>query len=108
MTASYPNVQVANYDEKVHRRQLAEASNRHNSAKFNCSLLVTLNANATTTTMTDSRITAGSVLCFTPQTAHAAGALSGLYVPSQQTGTATLTHANTADIDKTFNVGIFG
>lgn len=105
---SYPPVQVANPNEKVHRRQLAEAINRHNNGKFNCAISLTLNANATTTTLTDYRIGSSSVLSFMPQTADAAGALTSLYVPVQQNGSATINHASTSATDKTFNVGIFG
>lgn len=104
---SYQTVPVAFHDEKTHRRILAEASNRHNNAKFNCAVPLTLNANATTTTLMDSRITANSVLSFMPQTSDAAAAITGLYVTAQN-GSATINHASTSATDKTFNVGIFG
>lgn len=110
MTASYASVQVANHDEKVHRRQLAEAINRHNNGKFNCALEVTLRASQTTTTISDARITAFSVLAFMPVTAHAAAAVANLYVleATMQSGQAIINHASSANTDQSFRIGIFG
>jgi hypothetical protein len=108
MTLTYAAVPVTFGDEKTHRRILAEAINRHNQGKFNVFLPVTLNASATTTTIQDARITATSIFTFTPTTADAATAAPNIYVSSQQTGQATLTHASSANADQTFNVGIFG
>jgi hypothetical protein len=45
---------------------------------------------------------------FMPTTAHAAAALSGLYVSARAVGSATLTHASTADVDKAFGTIIIG
>lgn len=110
MIPSYPTVQVANHDEKVHRRQLAEAINRHNNSKFNCALEITLRVSQTTTTISDARITAFSVLSFMPTTAHAASALANLYVPetTMKSGQAIINHASSANTDQSFRIGIFG
>jgi hypothetical protein len=106
---SFPSVPVAFHDEKTHRRILAEASNRHNNGKFNCTLVVTLNASATITVISDQRMGANSFLGFMPQTADAATALAaGIYVTAQKTGSATLNHASNSAIDQTFTLGIFG
>jgi len=78
------------------------------AGKLNCTTTVTLAAGATTTTLTDARIGAASWIGFMPTTAHAAAALGGLYVSARAQGSATLTHANTADVDKTFGVLIIG
>ncbi|WP_217589735.1 hypothetical protein [Burkholderia sp. GbtcB21] len=95
-------------DEAEHRRRLARLGNSLLQGKTNNVIQVTLAAGATTTTVTDKRIGAYTGLFFSPLTANAAGALSGLYVSAQVNGSATLTHANTASVDRTFNVLIVG
>lgn len=78
--------------------------------KANSAADLTLTANATTTTMTDARLSPFSVLTFMPTTATAATALGGLYVAAatMNNGSCVVTHANTADTDKTFRVAIHG
>lgn len=78
------------------------------AGKTNNVTTVTLTANATTTTLTDSRIGGGSYIGFEPTTANAASTRSTLYVSAKDKGTATLTHSNTADVDKTYAVLIVG
>lgn len=63
---------------------------------------VTLTANATTTTLTDARIGGQTKLFFTPTTANARTA--GIpAVTAKMEGSATLTHASSADTDQTFD-----
>ena len=69
---------------------------------------VTLTPSATTTTFANARLGVNSMLLFSPRTANAAGALSSLYVSAKADGSFTLTHANTAAVDKTFDVVIIG
>ncbi len=76
--------------------------------KINSGTTLTLTANADTTVLTDPRLFVNSVLVFMPQTAHAAAALTGIYVASQAKGTATISHPNDANIDKTFSIAILG
>jgi hypothetical protein len=95
-------------NEVEHRRQLARLSNNLLQGKLNTVIQVTLTANSATTTVTDARIGAYTGLFFSPLTADAASALSGLYVSSQVNGSATLTHANNAQTDRTFNVLLIG
>jgi hypothetical protein len=95
-------------DEKEHRRQIAQAVNQQLTGKLNATVQVTLTASATTTTVTDKRIGANTHFGFQPLTADAAAALSGLYVSSQANGTATLTHASSSSVDRTFNVLLIG
>ncbi len=110
----FPSVATSGSDEVEHRRRLAQAINILNQGKMNAVTTLTLNANATTTTLTDARITQNSFLGFMPITANAAAALSGLFVASRMAangtanGTATLTHTNNAQTDKTFTVLIIG
>jgi hypothetical protein len=75
--------------------------------KMNNTLAVTLTANSTTTVITDPRINTTSYFVFDARTATAQLAKYGLYASSVGNGTATLTHANTADTNKDFIIGIF-
>ena len=67
---------------------------------------VTLTANAASTTLTDDRITASSVILLMPTTANAAGAIATTYIGTTAIGSATITHANNAQADKTFKYTI--
>jgi hypothetical protein len=78
------------------------------AGKLNCTAPITLTPSSTTTTFDDPRIGPESFIDFMPLTAHAATARGGLYVSARSQGSATLTHANTADVDKTFSVIIIG
>jgi hypothetical protein len=104
----YQGVPEVMSPEVEHRRMLARLGNNLLQGKTNNVIQVTLAANVTTTTITDKRIGAYTGLFFSPLTADAAAALSGLYVSSQANGSATLTHANTATTDRTFNVLLVG
>jgi hypothetical protein len=68
----------------------------------------TLRANQTTSTFTDPRIKFGSAVIPVPQTANAAGALSGLYPSAIENGEVTFTHGSSAAADKTFFFVIVG
>jgi len=76
--------------------------------KLQCTTTVTLTASATTTTLTDARIGAESVILFMPTTANAAGAMTNLYVSARAQGSATLTHSSTATTDRVFGVIVIG
>lgn len=89
-------------------RLLAEAVNQLFEGKTRATGSMTLTANAASTTLTDRRIGANSVIVFSPQTANAAAALSGLYVSAYADGSATLAHANNANADKTFRYSVAG
>jgi hypothetical protein len=104
----YQGVPEVLTNDVEHRRQIARLANNLLQGKVNAVIQVTLAANSATTTVTDRRIGANTGLFFSPLTADAAGALSGLYVSSQANGTATLTHANNAQSDRTFNVLLIG
>ena len=104
----YPLVQETMPNEVEHRRQLAQGVNGARQGKLNAVTQITLTASSTTTTLTDARIGSTTGIFFSPLTADAAAAIGGLYVSSQQKGQATLTHASTASIDRTFNVLLIG
>ena len=108
-TKGYPTAPQAMSNEVEHRRKIAQTANLALGGKLNAtSPSVTLTANSSTTTLIDDRIGANTYIGFQPKTANAAAALSGLYVSSQANGTATLTHANNAQSDRTFNVLLIG
>lgn len=69
---------------------------------------VTLTANAATTVLKDPRLYVNSYIGFMPQTANAASAGASIYVDSQTKGSATIHHANDANLDKTYTLVIAG
>lgn len=76
--------------------------------KWNARGQVTLRANQTTTIVTKA-VSPGAVnvaqddeIVLSPRTANAAAALATTYVSSVSQGSFVLTHANDAQIDKTF------
>lgn len=89
-------------------RQLREAVARVMLGKLNATGAVTLTASSTTTTLTDPRIGAESVILFMPTTANAKTAAANLYVSARASGSATLTHASSANVDQTFGYCVIG
>jgi hypothetical protein len=89
-------------------RQISAAVTAALSGKLNSVASITLAANATSTTLTDTRIGASTFIGFSPMTANAATAVAGLYVSDQKTGVATLKHASSAHGDQTFSVLMIG
>ena len=104
----YLGVPSALDDQPQWLRLIASAVNNMLQGKLLCTGTKTLTANAATTTLTDSRIGANSFISFMPTTANAAAALGGLYVSARADGSATLTHANNAQADKTFTYLVIG
>lgn len=89
--------------------QLAQVLQNAMRGKLNAvKTSVTLTANQATTTLTDARIGPESVIDFMPTTANAAVAKGTLHVSARGDGTATLTHANNAQVDRTFDISIIG
>ena len=82
------------------------------TGKLQCTVVLTLTANAATTTLTDSRISRQSSFSFDPITANAATekAAGTLYAleANRGTGSVTITHANSAQTDRTYIVKIIG
>lgn len=104
----YPHPPFYLSNDVEHRRQLAQAIGNTMQGKLNAVTSVTLNASATTTTLTDARIGATTHIDFCPLTANAATAKQSLYVSSRQKGSATLTHASSTNTDQTFSVLLIG
>lgn len=89
-------------------RQLREIVAGAMQGKTNNTGTVTLTASSTTTTLTDPRIGAESVVLLAPQTAAAKTAyVAGIY-QACTTGSATLTHASNAAVDQTFGYVVVG
>jgi hypothetical protein len=63
---------------------------------------LTLTANAASTAIADARYQSGQTVVLVPMTANAAAALATTYVSARTTKQFTLTHANNAQVDKTF------
>lgn len=62
----------------------------------------TLTAGGTTTTVKHPLFESHQTLTWMPTTANAAGAMTNLYVSARTKGQFTLTHSNTATVDRTF------
>lgn len=68
----------------------------------------TLTANTTTTTVTHANFGAASVPHFTATTANAAAAFATTYVSALANGSFVVTHANSAQTDRTYYYSIDG
>lgn len=90
-----------------HRRQIAQAVNRLNQGHLNCVLFLTLDSNATSTTITDARISKQTCIAFQPQTANAAAAVATTYAVCTN-GSAVVYHASSAETDRTFSIAMVG
>lgn len=62
----------------------------------------TLTAGAASTVVTDNLFESNQVVIWSPTTSNAAAALATTYVSARAKGSFTLTHANNAQVDKTF------
>lgn len=69
---------------------------------------VTLDANVTTTTLSDVRIKQTMTAVLIPRTANAAAAMTNVYISAVADGSITLTHSNTASVDRTFDYILHG
>ena len=80
--------------------------------KLECVTEFTLTANAATSTLSFKGLSPQSVVIFDPKTANAAAELYGgtMYVLTANRGNDswTVTHANNANADRTFQVAVIG
>jgi hypothetical protein len=106
MTAGFPGLPVAGADA----RQVAAVVNRVAQGKLNCTGSVVLAAGTATTSVSDARVTAASVILLMPTTANAAVELGNgtLFVSARDKGSFTLTHANNAQADRQFDFAVIG
>jgi hypothetical protein len=85
-------------------RRYADAINRVVEGRLEAYTSVTLTPGATTTTISQQNISRNSVILLSPRTANAAAALATTFVSAVADGSATLTHSNNAQVDRTFGV----
>ncbi len=97
-------------DEKEHTRMIARAINELRLGKIRSRGTFTLTQSAASTTLTDANIGPDSVIAWHATTSNAAAEIGNgtLYVSAQTDGSATLTHANNAQTDRTFKYAVFG
>lgn len=76
--------------------------------RSNATGTVTLTANAASTVVTAINCGSDSYPFLAPMTANAAAALATTYVSAVSNGSFTLTHANNAQVDKTFGFVCLG
>ena len=112
MAIDYKGVTIAQARSQAELARLQQESGRVINSlllgKTNNVSSVTLTANSATTTVTDPRLTYASFIGLMPATANAAVATANVYVSARGDGTATLTHANNAQADRTFILLIVG
>ena len=92
------------------QRKLGEAVSQAINGKVNSTGTVTLTAGAATTAVTNNLVTIDSVILFAPQTANADAIATPYVKPADITQGSgfTITHANDANVDKTFAYVILG
>jgi len=89
-------------------RQAITAINQLAAGRSNAVYTVTLTAGATTTLVEGENINANAVPLLFPATANAAAAVATTYAVTTAAGVVTITHANNAQTDRTFNVLVIG
>ena len=103
-------VPVAWHDMREWLRLCAEAINSLREGKINSLGTVTLGASDASTALDDRRIGPDSYIGLMPETANAAAEIAAgtLYVSARGKQTATLTHANNAQTDRTLTYVVLG
>ena len=107
-TRRYSAVEPDNTDQASWLRSIATVLNNVLLGKLNNTGVVTLTANAATTTLADPRIGANSVIHLMPTTVNAAVALATTYFTTFLDGSCVINHTNNAQADKTFSFTITG
>lgn len=97
-----------NQNETLHRAQIADAINGLIDGKLNVTGSITLTANVASTVVSDNKFESNMVPVLIPTTANAAAALANVYLSARSQGSFTLTHANNAQVDRTFLYVRFG
>jgi len=95
-------------DEADHRARISDTVNNILQGKTNNRGSITLTASSATSTLTDKRIGADSVILLQPTTSNAAAELATLYFGTPGDGSVTINHANNAQVDRTFKYVIIG
>lgn len=95
-------------DQERHRRDISQWAQWVNQGHLSNTGTVTLTASATTTTVTDDRVSVNTCPVLMPATSTAAATIATVWVSTVTTGSFTITHANTAAVDKTFRYALLG
>lgn len=106
---AYRSVPVSWPEDDLPRwiQRIAEVVAKIMDGKINATGTLTLAINTTTTTITDARIGPESKILISPTTANAAGAIATTYFTVGDQ-TATVTHANNSQADRTFGYVVIG
>lgn len=100
---------VVQRDEKD-LKKFAQALQQLAQGRSNAVGTFTLTASAATTTVTAPNCGAGSVVLLSPTTAHASAEVGAgtIYISAVANGSFTITHANNAQVDRTFGFVCLG
>lgn len=104
----FPQVPLSIPDTGQHLRLVSTSLNNTINGKLNSTGTIILTASATSTTLTDARISGNSVIMFMPTTANGRTALNGLHVSARADGSATLTHASSGNSDQNLSYCVIG
>lgn len=104
----YLGVDIDSEDHTAWLRQITEVVNNLLNGKINNNGTVTLTASSATSTLTDSRIGANSVIHLMPTTINAAGEIPNIYFGTFAKGSCVITHPNNAKSDRTFSYTVTG
>lgn len=99
---SLPLVPLDGLDERTHTILLAQTLNKVLGGRANNVGTLTLTANVASTTVLDNQFESSMVPVLIATTANAATATANVYVSARANGSFTLTHANNAQVDRTF------
>jgi hypothetical protein len=99
---SISRVAIRGLESATALQRHAESINGLIDGKLDVVGSLTLEDGATSTVVSDNKFESNMVPVLIPTTANAAGALATTYLSARASGSFTLTHANTADVDKTF------
>jgi hypothetical protein len=105
----YVAVPEVSLNDDAQQRRLIQTVNRINGGKINATLDVTLAASATSTVVTDPRLSPFSFVAWCPLTANASLAeRAGIWVSQLGKGSMILSHASAAAADQNFRMLIIG
>lgn len=108
LTVNTPQAPLDLEPPAEHRRRIALTVEQIRIGKIENIGEVTLDANQATTVLNDSRISVQSFIGLMSLTANAATEIATLFFSAQTTGSATITHTNNAQTDRTFRYTIIG
>ena len=107
--SNYPTVPSEyKHDTQGWLRRIANSLNTVLDGKINSTGSVTLQTGSTTTVVSDLRCGGNSRVFLQPTTSNAAAALTSTYISTVGKQTFTITHANNAQTDRTYEYALVG